>query len=475
MPITRSTFKVEVVSGAANDWRDGIAGLFFDTPRTSQNDFVEIHAVRIRPRGGNYLASTADLPALALRRIGGFVGGQVVTAAVRDTSEGSPPSQVQMVSLPDRVTGLGDEFRRLRLSTGLAGPTGGGMQTRTYNGAGARVGTSTVFSRRTSGGVLDPIRLAEGQGLALTMPVVRLPMKLDYSVTVRYLSTGATYVYDFAAGTPNTDGEALWALVNGSGSGVSLAVDVVHAPISRRNNYLTAGTDKNLRLAVFEGRRTAVGSFPLSGQEPLGTSVPMDTTKPAAPGVQVLDGAFLSKLIGERFNVQGLDWYTTQASSIANQQRLGVLRRWPLFVPEVNATVQQPLGAWIERSLNTGIRGRGVTPVTLRPGYGLAVLAGSEGAIAGDAAQWYVVEMQYTYHDVDASGGGGVFPAVGDVDSGVIYGPTSNLTGTLVQPVVGDVRLGTSYGAGGTEFTGTLAGGGGGDGMSRARVVNKGT
>lgn len=59
--------------------------------------------------------------------------------------------------------------------------------------------------------------------------------------------------------------------------------------------------------------------------------------------------------------------------------------------------------------------------------------------------------------------GTGVFPAIGDVDNGVNYGPTgTEYAGTLQQPAVGDVRTGTGYGAGGTEFTGTLAGGTGG-------------
>lgn len=54
-------------------------------------------------------------------------------------------------------------------------------------------------------------------------------------------------------------------------------------------------------------------------------------------------------------------------------------------------------------------------------------------------------------------GGGGTFPVAGDVDAGVIYGPTNNLTGTLQQPAAGDVQTGVGYGAGGVEFTGTFA------------------
>lgn len=60
-------------------------------------------------------------------------------------------------------------------------------------------------------------------------------------------------------------------------------------------------------------------------------------------------------------------------------------------------------------------------------------------------------------------GVGQIFPAVGDVDNGVTFGPTgSDYTGTLLQPAVTDVLAGVQYGAGGTEFTGEAVAGGGG-------------
>jgi len=70
----------------------------------------------------------------------------------------------------------------------------------------------------------------------------------------------------------------------------------------------------------------------------------------------------------------------------------------------------------------------------------------------------YMMEMR-TYFE---SGGGGTFPAIGDVDvTSPAYGPTgSEYSGTLLQPDEADVLLGIQYGAGGIEFTGTLVGGG---------------
>lgn len=53
------------------------------------------------------------------------------------------------------------------------------------------------------------------------------------------------------------------------------------------------------------------------------------------------------------------------------------------------------------------------------------------------------------------TGGGGTIPAVSDVRFGVTVGAAQ--TGTLVVPSTVDVRASTSYGAGGAEFTGSLA------------------
>jgi hypothetical protein len=84
----------------------------------------------------------------------------------------------------------------------------------------------------------------------------------------------------------------------------------------------------------------------------------------------------------------------------------------------------------------------------------------------------YDIEATILYHPPTVSG---TYPAVGDVDQGVLYGPNGNdYTGTLEQPIPADVKLGVQYGAGGTEFTGTYAGGGGGNTYSKSRVVNKG-
>jgi len=84
---------------------------------------------------------------------------------------------------------------------------------------------------------------------------------------------------------------------------------------------------------------------------------------------------------------------------------------------------------------------------------------------SADSSEWH----QFVMGDdtvLTEGVGAAIYPAVGDVDLSVTYGPTgADYTGTLEQPAVGDVRNGTQYGAGGTEFTGTYVGSGGGNGL----------
>jgi hypothetical protein len=62
------------------------------------------------------------------------------------------------------------------------------------------------------------------------------------------------------------------------------------------------------------------------------------------------------------------------------------------------------------------------------------------------------------YRDIGALQQNPDFPAVGNVQND---DTVDGATGTLTLPPVEDVETGVTYGAGGTEFTGTLAGGGG--------------
>ena len=61
---------------------------------------------------------------------------------------------------------------------------------------------------------------------------------------------------------------------------------------------------------------------------------------------------------------------------------------------------------------------------------------------------------------IDATTGNVVLPAVGDVQTSVTFGASSGLTGTFAVPTEAQVQSGVGFGAAGTEFTGSLSGGG---------------
>lgn len=67
---------------------------------------------------------------------------------------------------------------------------------------------------------------------------------------------------------------------------------------------------------------------------------------------------------------------------------------------------------------------------------------------------------------VDNTTGNVVLPIVGNVRNLITFGPASGLTGTCTLPPANKVELAYQFGAGGTEFTGTLAGGGGSGGLT---------
>lgn len=89
--------------------------------------------------------------------------------------------------------------------------------------------------------------------------------------------------------------------------------------------------------------------------------------------------------------------------------------------------------------------------LTRTPYYGAACRAAGIGPVG-----------QTSYPDIGAvQHGDTTAPAVGDVESGVTFGDGAALTGTFAVPAEEDVEDGVTYGAGGTEFEGTLEGGGG--------------
>jgi hypothetical protein len=321
---------------------------------------------------------------------------------------------------------------------------------------------------------VEPIILRAGEGIALVQEVFGLQHSMSVAAVITNTATGATYTFRSAdAGTDRTIGGAIFGVMNGSGSGVTLACKLMFLPMDGE-----AALTPPLRLCRMAG--AAMPGDPV-------TLISADTSKTAPASLKVSSGPMQIVLPGEwqadLYSTHGLAYAGTGATLAAwNKAQVDAgtftRRSYTNIFPDVgisgvfgvqSSTMDDTL--MFSASAGSGIK--------ITPGQGLAIVGGrtavtGEIPLQGAASTFHNYDIEATILYYPPSTGSGTYPPVGDVDQGVIYGPNGNdFTGTLEQPAEADVKAGVQYGAGGTEFTGTYAGGGGNT-YSKSRVVNKG-
>lgn len=427
---------------------DGLAAVF-NAEATDDRRYFEVTRVVVRMPGGfGGLSGTSALAAkVGLYRTTATSGGSAVTPVKRDTGSANLPAQVTCTEFPTSVTVSGAALRSLADAPSLlfAG-TNQWPCARTYGGSLAAYQRSNTADILRQGGDsnIELVVLREGEGLVLRLDTFGWPRAGQINLTVRNMSSGATYQFRTRdIGHPYLIGEPIISLFNGSGSGVVLGVYASEYPNDGEANFPT------FRLARIDG---------VSGGDAV-TPWASDTDNSVPAALQCWAGDMETRLAG---STQGVpyDWQYTHGAlmSVAVQQRGGTLRGITGIDPAYNVGLSP--GLQIGQDEKVIFSARAGDGIVLRPNEGVALLAGRGGALETSTFAYLDVAMQILHYPPASSG---TFPAVGDVDSGVTYGPTgADYTGTLVQPAEADVRNGTSYGAGGTEFTGTLVGGGGG-------------
>jgi hypothetical protein len=432
-----------------------------------------------------------------LARITAMTGGDPITAQKYQTASADLPAQVTCVAVPDTVTESGGTLRALSDSlTQYAAigtntthpnctvPTGRGEAGLGQAGEHSMAG---LYSRGFDGAVQN-WELNAGEGLAMIQGVVGLPSSHGPSIVVKVQATGAVYIFSSMKNVASgyTNGVAQWALMNAAGSGVTLEVSVIEDLISGESPLPGfGGVEDEYRLIFIDG------VFDPSSEI---TPIAHWTTNAALPStIKCYKGPLGAFPAGYKRGAQfSLHYDATlgaagsSGASVASQQRIGAIRRRTrgrnLFV---TTAPNQVSGLFDEQILwdTTGLNDEGLQ---LSAGQGIAIVSGGNGVINYAARAISNVSVEFA-HVPPPAGGGGTFPVEDDVEFGVVYGPTDNLTGTvtlpnvndvrngvdygadgiefdgdLVLPVIGDVRLGTGYGADGTEFTGTLDPGAGG-------------
>jgi len=448
--------------------------------------------------------NTAGLAALAgfrtLDRITAASGGTDVPAVKFRSSAATLPSQVTFLVNPDSVTVSGGTFRRvpdspsqinqttvvsfypfteLAYAGGAAGDCRGGPSEHSMAGL-YSTGMDTAMQSWT---------LAAGEGLALIQQSVGVPFAHGPHLAVKVTATGECYNFSTMENVASgyTNDIAQWALMNNSGSGVTLEVSVIE-DIPAGEAYAVGNPSINT-----EYRLVKIDGVLNPGQEI--TPMPHSTANAALPSsVKCYKGPIFSVPAGYKdgaaFSIHSdatLGTAGASGASITAQLRIGTIRNAVLNMPlQITASPNLRFGLMAEQVLwdTEALNGEGIE---IEAGQGIGICVGGarfSSALNNIVTATSTVVVEFAH--VPPPAGGGTFPAVNDVDIGVVYGPTDNLTGTLLQPIANDVRngvnyggngiefngdlvlpttsdvlLGVGYGADGTEFTGTASGGGG--------------
>jgi hypothetical protein len=439
--------------------------------------YFELVSLRVSPAApvSNNTAGVGRAGSLSIKRITALTGGDTVTPIKVDTGDASLPSQVSVVNDPDSVTAT-DIFRRIADAPAYSNTIANTQfSSRTYGGSMMTHQKSHMADiwRGGESADVESIILREGQGIGIFQDTYGSQHSMQTAAVITNTATNATYICRSTdLSTDRRLGEANFAIFNGAGSGVVLAVKLWVLPMDGEAVLTPA-----LRLCRISG----IGQ----GGDTVAPILP-DTSKTAPSALVVKSGPLQPRISGEwqadYYETHGLAYQGAGVSLGAwntAQLNAGTLNRALMtnIFPAIGETkIGMQWSALNNDLLFDAEPGKGIL---LKPGDGLGLVSGTTVAIGGTQANNssstfinFDIEAVVLHYPPTVSG---TYPPVGDVDQGVLYGPNGNdYTGTLEQPIPADVKLGVSYGANGTEFTGTYSGGGGGNTYSKSRVVNKG-
>jgi hypothetical protein len=454
---------------------DALLGIF-NNETVDDRRYFELVSLRVSPSAplSNNTAGVGRAGMMSIARITALSGGDSVTPIQMDTADAALPAQVLVRNNPDSATAT-DIFRRIADAPAYSLTIANSQfSSRTYGGS-MMTHQKSHFADIFRGGEsanVEPIILREGEGVGLFQDQYGTQHSMQTAAVVTDTATGATYICRSTdLSTDRRLNEATFAIFNGTGSGVILAVRLWVLPMDGEA-VLTPG----LRLCRIAG--LALGGSTVTPIRP-------DTSKSVPSALQVVSGSFQPVIAGEWQD----DYYTRHGLAFGSGATLQAWNKAQIDAGTFSrSTRAQDFRAIGETSgMRTGtmdddllFSAKAGEGIIIKPGTGLGLVAGRDVVSGGTQA----INSSSTFINFDIEAvilhypppaGSGTFPPVGDVDQGVLYGPNGNdFTGTLEQPAVADVKLGVQYGAGGTEFTGTYAAGGGGNTYSKSRVVNKG-
>jgi hypothetical protein len=376
---------------------DGMAALFNNSSDPTKTVHICEIRTMIRPINPDTTNPMGNQGIISLDRISAVSGGDEVVPFKHDTDAADLPAQVKLYENPDSVT-VTSTIRRfgdcISSMTILKATMGLQAMMRAPG-----VCDSNDHSGRTCEGHnvwhvdgdtdTEPLVLNEGEGFALVRREFGLPQAFHFGVTIRVVGTNRTYKYrDGDTGSVLEKGLASIALINGSGSGVTLQVMIVSLPDMGEENI------PSYRIVRVSGPAQDP-HFPGSP----GTIITHDTAN-TLTDISALRGAVTllpaSAANGVPVNYQG---YNVLPIPVLDQQRLDCFRRWLGAGPYISETGTVTLSADMlsraEFEIWPGDRRGAVSmcELILRPGQGIAVVGGGGGLIETSEQAYLDIEM----------------------------------------------------------------------------------
>jgi hypothetical protein len=390
---------------------DGLLGIF-NNEATDERRYFELVSLRVSPSAplSNNTANVGRAGSLSIQRITALSGGEAVTPILMDTADAALPAQVLVRSDPGSVTAT-DIFRRIADAPAYSFSVANTQfSSRTYGGSMMTHQKSHLADiwRGGESADVEPIILREGQGIGLFQDAYGTQHSMQTAAVITNTATGVTYICRSTdLSTDRRLGEATFAIFNGSGSGVTLAVKLWVLPMDGE-----AVMTPQLRLCRIAGVTLGGGAV---------TPILPDTSKSAPSALQVIGGSFQPRISGE----WQPDYYTTHAAAYSisaasmaawNKAQIDAgtfSRSTPL--QNFRAIGETPGGVRVgtlhDDLMFSADPGSGII---IKPGDGLGLVAGTSVVTGGTQATGntstfinYDIEAVLLHYPPPAGGGGG--------------------------------------------------------------------
>lgn len=380
---------------------DGLAALFNNS--TNPCITLEINNISILPSGGQNTATSAN--ALDLYRITDLSTGtdsETITPLKHDTNSSDLPSQVLCIANPLSATTTDLIRQKLELANYSITTANASQAAMMYglNNAYKTLNTSGLLHFFTDTN-LENIILREGEGFALFQSAFGLAHSMTINVIIRNISSGATYtIRSKGCGTARILSKPIFGILNGSGSGVTLSLQIFQIPSEGEATSISTN-----RLVMIEG---------YDGGDDISSSITAHDTAFAVPSfVKGIAGPFTAYPIGKS-TTNNYFWNITHGTnaneaSIASQQQYGRLRSTVLIPWGTNQGSSMLTGNYYYNYYNHNKQKSSMDPIILRAQQGIALVSGRAGTIDSSTYNYKEVFITFTIIDESASNQGVIY------------------------------------------------------------------